>query len=202
MMGAQVGDIEIAMKHKIIHTFLGFVLAAATVVLMGCGGGGGGSSTTTTPLSTAPAPTFSLEVGIYSTAQTVTISDAIAGATIYYTTNGATPTTSSSVYSSAITIAATPATETIQAIAVATGYANSAVASAVYTMTSPPATATVVGADVGWLTQLESMGYTWTDHHRRIGKRAADSQESWREHHPHPDFCESHHHLRRSGCRQ
>ncbi len=163
MMGAQVGDIEIAMKHKIIHTFLGFVLAAATVVLMGCGGGGGGSSTTTTPLSTAPAPTFSLEVGIYSTAQTVTISDAIAGATIYYTTNGATPTTSSSVYSSAITIAATPATETIQAIAVATGYANSAVASAVYTMTSPPATATVVGADVGWLTQLESMGYTWTD---------------------------------------
>jgi arabinogalactan endo-1,4-beta-galactosidase len=27
----------------------------------------------------------------------------------------------------------------------------------------PPATATVVGADVGWLTQLQSMGYTWTD---------------------------------------
>jgi arabinogalactan endo-1,4-beta-galactosidase len=26
-----------------------------------------------------------------------------------------------------------------------------------------PATAPVVGADVGWLTQLESMGYTWTD---------------------------------------
>ena len=45
----------------------------------------------------------------------------------------------------------------------ATGYTNSPVASAVYTMTSPPATATVVGADVGWLTQLESMGYTWTD---------------------------------------
>jgi hypothetical protein len=33
--------------------------------------------------------------------------------------------------------------------------------------------------------------------HRRIRKRAADSQESWREHHPHPHICESHHHLRR-----
>ncbi len=150
------------MKHKILHSFRGFVLAAGTVILMGCGGSAGGASTTTPP-STAPAPTFSLEVGIYSTAQTVTISDTIAGATIYYTTNGATPTTASSVYSSAITIPATPAKETIQAIAVATGYANSSVASAVYTMTSPPATATVVGADVGWMTQLESMGYTWTD---------------------------------------
>ncbi|MGB8847638.1 MAG: glycosyl hydrolase 53 family protein, partial [Terracidiphilus sp.] len=150
------------MKHKILYTFLGFVLAVWTVVIMGCGGGGGGASTTTPP-STTPAPTFSPEVGIYATAQTVTISDAIPGATIYYTTNGATPTTASNVYSSAITIPATPATETIQAIAVATGYTNSPVASAVYTMTSSPATATVVGADVGWLTQLESMGYTWTD---------------------------------------
>jgi arabinogalactan endo-1,4-beta-galactosidase len=161
-MGAQIGDIDRTMKHRILCTFLGFVLAVGTVVLVGCGGGAGGASTTTPP-ATAPAPTFSLEVGIYTTAQTVTISDAIAGATIYYTTNGATPTIASNVYSSAITIPATPATETIQAIAVATGYANSPVASAFYTMTSSPATATVVGADVGWLTQLESMGYTWTD---------------------------------------
>jgi arabinogalactan endo-1,4-beta-galactosidase len=161
-MGTQVGDIDRTMKNKILYSFRGFVLAAGTVVLMGCGGGAGGASKSTPP-STAPAPTFSLEAGIYATAQTVTISDAIAGATIYYTTNGATPTTASSVYSSAVTIPAIPATETIQAIAVATGYANSTVASAVYTMTSPPATATVVGADVGWMIQLESMGYTWTD---------------------------------------
>jgi arabinogalactan endo-1,4-beta-galactosidase len=37
-------------------------------------------------------------------------------------------------------------------------------ASSSTTPTAPtPATATVVGADVGWLTQLQSMGYTWTD---------------------------------------
>jgi arabinogalactan endo-1,4-beta-galactosidase len=135
-------------------------LFAFQALLGGCGGSSASSSTTTT---TAPAPTFSPAAGTYSTAQSVTISDAISSATIYYTTNGTMPTTASSVYSGAITIPATPGTETIQAIAVASGYTNSSVATAVYTISSPPATATVVGADVGWLTQLQSMGYTWTD---------------------------------------
>jgi arabinogalactan endo-1,4-beta-galactosidase len=143
-----------------LRSFLVFILAIEVVLLNACGGSG--SSTNATPPQAA-APTFSPAAGAYTTAQTVTISDAIAGATIYYTTNGTTPTTASNVYSGAIAIPATPATETIQAIAVATGYANSPVASAVYTISSPPATATVVGADLGWLTQLESMGYTWTD---------------------------------------
>ena len=143
-----------------MRAILVFILAIGAVLLNGCGSSAASSSTTTT---TATAPTFSPAAGTYTTAQTVTISDAIAGATIYYTTNGTTPTTASNVYSGAITIPATPGTETIQAIAVAAGYANSPVASAVYTMAPPPATATVVGADVGWLTQLESMGYTWTD---------------------------------------
>ena len=142
------------------HAIRVFILAIGTVVLSGCGSSAAPSSTTTT---TATAPSFSPAAGTYTTAQTVTISDAIAGATIYYTSNGTTPTTASSIYSGAIAIPATPATETIQAIAVAAGYANSPVASAVYTMVSPPVSATVVGADVGWLTQLESMGYTWTD---------------------------------------
>ena len=152
-----------AQKHKMLYIFPGFILAIGAVLLNGCGGSGGSSSTTTTTTTTAATPTFSPAAGTYATAQTVTISDATAGATIYYTTNGTTPTTASSVYSGAITIPATPATETIQAIAVATGDTNSSVASAVYTMSPVPATATVVGADVGWLTQLESMGYTWTD---------------------------------------
>jgi LysM repeat protein len=78
-----------------------------------------------------PAPTFSPAAGTYTTAQSVTISDTTAGATIYYTTNGTTPTTSSSVYSASITVSAT---ETLEAIAVETGYTNSQAASAAYTI--------------------------------------------------------------------
>ena len=63
----------------------------------------------------------------------MSISDATSGATIYYTTNGTTPTTSSTLYTGPITVSST---ETLQAIAVDTGDTNSAVASAAYTITS------------------------------------------------------------------
>jgi len=84
-------------------------------------------------------PTFSPATGTYSSAQTVTISDSTSGSTIYYTTNGTTPTTSSSVYSSAITVSAT---ETLEAIATKSGYSNSAVGSAAYTINGAAATPT------------------------------------------------------------
>jgi hypothetical protein len=88
----------------------------------------------------AVAPKFSPAGGTYTTAQTVTLSDTTNGATIYYTTNGSTPSAASTKYTGVITVPATaPATETIKAIAVAKGYANSSVASAVYTMTPPAA---------------------------------------------------------------
>jgi hypothetical protein len=76
-------------------------------------------------------PTFSPAAGTYNSTQTVSISDATSGATIYYTTNGIAPTTSSSVYSGPITVGAT---ETVKAFAVASGHSNSAVGSAGYTL--------------------------------------------------------------------
>ena len=80
---------------------------------------------------TAPAgaPKFSLKAGTYKGPQTVTTTDATAGVTFYYTTNGTTPTTSSTKYTGPVKVSAT---ETLEAIAVAPGYATSAVTSAKY----------------------------------------------------------------------
>jgi len=92
----------------------------------------------------AAAPTFSVPAGTYTSPQTLTISDATPGATIYYTTNGTTPTTGSTVYSSPIAVSTT---ETLKAIATATGCTTSAVASAAYTINLPP-TFTIAGTAV------------------------------------------------------
>jgi hypothetical protein len=77
----------------------------------------------------APAPTYTPAAGTYSTPQSVTIGDSVGGATIYYTTDGTTPTTSSSVYSSPITVSRN---ETLKAIATTSGFANSPVAVAAF----------------------------------------------------------------------
>jgi hypothetical protein len=92
-----------------------------------------GSAAYTISLPVVATPTFSPAGGDYSSSQTVTISDTTSGATIYYTTNGSTPTTASSVYSSAISVTAT---ETLEALATHSGDTNSAIASAVYTISS------------------------------------------------------------------
>ena len=87
------------------------------------------------PASSTATPTFSVAAGTYTSIQTVSISDTTTGASIYYTTDGSTPTASSTLYSSTITVANT---ETLQAIAVAVSYNNSAVASAAYIINIPP----------------------------------------------------------------
>jgi pimeloyl-ACP methyl ester carboxylesterase len=79
-------------------------------------------------------PSFTPASGIYTSLQMVAISDSTAGATIYYTTDGSTPTTTSSQYKSPLTVSTT---ETINAVAVASGYAASPVAQAVYTINLP-----------------------------------------------------------------
>ena len=66
------------------------------------------------------------------------MTDAIAGATIYYTTDGSTPTTSSrSIQSTNPPVVST--NETITAIASIAGYLQSAPSSATYTSTTIPA---------------------------------------------------------------
>jgi hypothetical protein len=80
------------------------------------------------------APTFSLKAGTYATSQTLELSDTMPNTLIYYTTNGTTPTSSSTKYSSAIKVSAS---ETVKAIAIATSHASSSVVSVGYTINIP-----------------------------------------------------------------
>ena len=95
------------------------------------------SGTYVDSLQVVSTPTFNPGSSTSTQSLSVSINDATAGATIYYTTNGTTPSASSTVYSGPITVSAT---ETVEAIAVETGYTNSAVATAVYTISTPGTT--------------------------------------------------------------
>jgi len=90
--------------------------------------------TISTVATTVATPMFSPAGGAYSSTQTVTLSDSTSGATIYYTTNGTTPTTSSTVYSSPILVSS--GTVTIEAMAAKSGDTNSSVTSATYTIST------------------------------------------------------------------
>src|SRR3954453_8726279 len=68
--------------------------------------------TDTTP---PPAPTATPRGGTYRSTQSVTLSDSESGVTIRYTADGSTPTTSSTAYSSPISVSSS---RTIKAIAV------------------------------------------------------------------------------------
>ncbi len=99
----------------------------------------GTKSYTYNPLPAAAAPIFSLAAGTYHTPQTLMLTDTTTGATIYYTTNGTTPTTASTRYTAAITVAST---ETVQAVAIATGFSLSPVSTKAYTYSAYPNAAT------------------------------------------------------------
>jgi len=150
------GDLWIAdTSNGVVREVSAKTLLIATVVgtPRSYGFGGDGGPATVAELngasSVAPGPSGSLYLGDGSNARvrkvtftptatpvfsatanpSVKITDANESAAIYFTTDGATPTTSSAKYTGAITVSAT---ETIQAIALAPGYAPSAVASAKY----------------------------------------------------------------------
>jgi hypothetical protein len=80
---------------------------------------------------TVQAPSFSVATGGYGPAQSVTLSSATPGASIYYTTNSTTPSRSSSLYSGAITVSAS---QTVKAFAALEDWADSSVSSAEYTI--------------------------------------------------------------------
>lgn len=87
-------------------------------------------------LPQAATPIISPAAGSYPGSVAVSITDSTTGNTIYYTTNGNTPTTSSTKYAGGFTLTSSA---TVKAIAVASGYTNSAVASTAYTIAASTA---------------------------------------------------------------
>ncbi len=112
-------------------------------------------------------PTFSVAAGTYTTTQQVTLADTTVGASIYYTTTGTTPTTSSTLYTGSISVSST---ETITAIAVAPVQGGSSVTTTPISLTyiiHPPGTSSVLSGTVlsgqpvvGASIQLYSVGAT------------------------------------------
>jgi hypothetical protein len=87
-------------------------------------------------------PTFSPVAGAYGPSQSVTVSSTDSGAAgfaMYYTTDGSTPTTGSTLYSGPVAVSVS---ETLKVLAVATGFINSDIASAAYTINGFVATPT------------------------------------------------------------
>ncbi|MFZ1938643.1 MAG: chitobiase/beta-hexosaminidase C-terminal domain-containing protein [Terracidiphilus sp.] len=98
-------------------------VAAGILFVIGCGSGGG--TTTTTQTTQAAAPTVSTAAA-QNGAVVVTLASSTSGATIYYTVDGTTPTTSSQIYEAPFLVAANL---TLNAMAAAPGDNNSGVTS-------------------------------------------------------------------------
>jgi hypothetical protein len=106
---------------------------------IGCAAGvaTGGASPKTSSISTVATPTIQPSGGTFTAAQSVSIVDSTNNATIYYTTDGSTPTSASPLYTGAFSLTSIT---TVQAIASASGYNNSTVASCVFKFQTPAAT--------------------------------------------------------------
>jgi len=127
-----------------------------------------GGTTTVSPVTITPAvsqvatPGFSPAGGTFASAQSVTITTSTSGATIRYTTDGSTPSsTVGTVYSGPVSISATT---TLKAIAYKSGMSDSSVATASYTITTGGNTlfsddfnaGTTGSAPSGWTTSAPS----------------------------------------------
>ena len=119
------------------------------------------ASATYTITTQTPAPALSPAPGSYTSAQSVTLIDA--NSTIYYTTDGTTPTHNSTKYTAAIPVSATT---TIKAIASQTGLTDSGVTSGTYTISTGGTTSINFGEGFSNSTGLQFNGSTDLDDSR------------------------------------
>ena len=92
--------------------------AHITVVVSNSVGNATSASATLTVNAAPAAPSITPVTGTYGSPLSVTITPAVAGTPIYYTTNNSTPTTSSTLYSGPFSLSNSA---TVEAIAIASG---------------------------------------------------------------------------------
>ena len=109
-------------QHAVLRRFAGIFAPVAIAVKCYTGFG--------TTKRTCATPVASPAAGTFDTSTSVTLTTATSGADIYYTVDGSTPTSSSTKYSTAISLSTTT---TIKAIAIKDGYYDSTVFSGTYT---------------------------------------------------------------------
>jgi hypothetical protein len=83
--------------------------------------------------ATTAAPVIAPDGGTFAATQSITLSTTTASASIYYTLDGSTPTTASTLYTGPFTLSTDT---TVKAIASAAGFIQSSVSSATFTFTS------------------------------------------------------------------
>lgn len=125
-------EARFAGKSALYFTLLAVALGA------GCGAASDNTATAVDSKGgrTAATPTFST-VAAQNGADILTLNDSTSGATIYYTTDGSTPTTSSIQYFAPFLV---DANITVKAIATAKGYTSSTVASQAFSPNIPSGT--------------------------------------------------------------
>jgi len=112
--------------------------STATCTSSPCGSFTLGANSTLTIVTTqlqVATPTLTPGSGTYASAQTVTIATATSGSSLHYTTDGSTPTCSSTTYSTPISVSTS---QTVNAIGCKASYLDSAVGTAVYVIGPAP----------------------------------------------------------------
>lgn len=137
-----------------MRALFGSAALCSVIVLLGCGGGGSSSTPnpTPTPTPTAVTPTITAlaSKGAQNGALIVTLATTTTGGTIYYTTDGSTPTASSTQYIAPFLLTSNA---TVNAITVAAGDNNSTVA-------TQAVTANVASGNVAWSDEFSNSGNT------------------------------------------
>ncbi len=117
-----------------MHLQIPFSFLMSVFLVTGCGGSGGASTSVTSQQVTAPVIS---SVAAQSGAKVVTLTTTTSGATIYYTLDGSTPSSTSQLYAAPFLVASNL---TVNAFATASGATASSVTSQPFTLGIPSGT--------------------------------------------------------------